>query len=73
MDTNTSFSNSSIKIDAGVPRAIAYHREIIIQITNPAVMRYVSTIVCYRCIGSIMKQESLLDSLSDRGSFANEK
>jgi hypothetical protein len=67
MDTNTNFNNSSINIDAGIPPTIAYYREIIIQTTNPAVMRYVSTIACYRCIGSIMKQESLFDSLSDGG------
>lgn len=67
MDTNTNFSNSNTKIDAEIPSAIAYHREIIIQTTSPAVMRYVYTIAGYRWIGSIMKQESLLDSLADRG------
>ena len=71
MDTNTNFINSNTK--TGIPPAIAYRQEIIIQTTNHAVMQYASTLASYHLIGSIMKQESVLDSLANRRSFANEK
>jgi hypothetical protein len=59
MDTNTNFSNSNTRIDAGILPAMDYHHDIIGQLSNPAV------------ITPVTKRRS--DFLADRGSFANEE
>jgi hypothetical protein len=70
MDTNTNFSNSNTRIDAGILPAMDYHQEISGELSNPAVITP-ATIVNCSWMESVTKRRG--DFLADRGSFANEQ
>jgi hypothetical protein len=73
MDTNTNFSNSNTKIDAGILPALDYPQEIIGLLPNPAVITPATTIVNCCWFKSITKRGLCSDLLADSGSFANEQ